>query len=34
MERFALTDGDRDLIETALNTLEKNFDDEIGRAHV
>ena len=29
MERFALTDGDRDLIETALNTLEKNFDDGI-----
>ena len=29
MERFALTDGDRDLIETALKTLEKNFDDGI-----
>ena len=29
MERFALTDGDRDLIKTALKTLEKNFDDGI-----
>lgn len=29
MERFALTDGDRDLINTALKTLEKNFDDGI-----
>ncbi len=29
MERFALTDGDRVLIETALKTLEKNFDDGI-----
>lgn len=29
MERFALTDGDCDLINTALKTLEKNFDDGI-----